>query len=176
MGSSSCLSRSGVFKIPEEEPPASLPKPLCQQQPRTLLVGSAPFPVDLWFVGRRQFWVLLGHPGVHWRSRRGEMLMQKRCPVPGLMQGTVGAVLAGQEDPLPGQSPSGWPWGENPCPRPSHPPRTQSIQALQRQICSSKVPLQGAGGQGAARGRPAVPVPALGRVRWRFGGGFSGGE
>lgn len=52
MGSSSCLSRSGIFKIPEKEPPASPPNPqnlsLCRQEPQTLLVVSAPFPGDLW--------------------------------------------------------------------------------------------------------------------------------
>ena len=64
--------------------------------------------------------------------------------------------------------------GGNPCPRPSHPPRAQSIQALRRQICSSKVPLQDAGGRGAARGRAAMLVPVPGGVlllRWHFGGG-----
>lgn len=163
VGSSSCLSRSGVFKIPEEEPPASLPQPLCQQEPRTLLAGF----MVCWKK------TILGAAGPCWRAFEEP---EKRSSVPGLMQGTVGAVPAEQEDPLRGQSPLGWPWGENPRPRLSHPPRTQSIQALQRQICSSKVPLQGAGGQGAARGRPAVPVPVLGRVRWRFGGGSGGGE
>lgn len=52
---------------------------LCPQEPWALLLVSASFPRDLWSAGRRLFWVLLGHIGVHQRSQRGETLVLPRA-------------------------------------------------------------------------------------------------
>lgn len=53
-----------------------------------------------------------------------------------------GCCPGGQEDPPWGQSPVGWPWGRNPCLRPSHPPlypaqssRSEGKFALPKYLC-----------------------------------------
>lgn len=70
----------------------------------------------------------------------GEMFVQKHCPVLGLLTGHGGCCPTGAGGPTVGPKSLRVPLARK------SPPKAVSVWDLQRQICSSKVPLQDAGG------------------------------